>query len=424
MMIKNSQFFLLLLFALAFFANNPGCFSQPTDREYRLSRDAFSQGIRKGVLNDFSEAIEYFDRAISIDSTYSEAFLYRGLAYYELMQYEQSLNDLTRAYWLDARLEDQIHYYLGHVKAALHDFDGAIDHLTKAIQTEPDYAVYFERGRAFYCIWLYDTAIIDFNASLRLNPNMNEAILYRAKTNYYNNKLHEALQDFVAYNKKSQNDTIAHYYIDYIKQIKARQEELAKYPEITDAFDISDITPGTLTPTGTYTGTETISQADADEAENAELHLDGKIETEIIPDFKDTADIDIYEATVNDLLGDSLEIDDHEAVNDLTEMEQEFVHKDITLLDEGFYNVKLERVGPRGMGVQIVTLAQHEHILETVSSYQQEFGYPVYINISGNGSRRLYRIVIGSFTSRDEALVLRSTLRDHGYLDSFIIRYP
>lgn len=401
-----------VIFTLAGIFNAGYCFGQPTGRDYRLSRDAFSDGIRKGVINEFSRAIEYFDLAISLDSTYSEAFLYRGLANYELMRYDKSLKDLTMAYWLDARLEGQIHYYLGHVKAALHDFEGAIDHLTKAIQTDPDYSAYFERGRSFYCILLYDTAIIDFNNSLRLNPNLTEALLYRAKTSFYNNDLNKALQDFVAYCKKTENDSIAHYYIDYIEQLTAREKELAKYPEITDTFDISDTPLDTLAETDTDSLEETTNAFDTEEAERHDLAYDAEPGKETIPDDENSIYIEKTDFKNGDLL------DDEEVT------EQEFLPNDIGTLDEGFYNVSLERVDPRGMGVQILTLAQHEQLLETVRSYQQQFGYPVYINISGNGGRRLYRIVIGSFISRDEALALRTRLRDHGYSDSFIIRYP
>lgn len=435
---KISQFLVLLMFALALVANIPGCFGQPADREYRLSRDAFGEGIRRGVLLEFDEAIEYFDRAISLDSTYSEAFLYRGLAYYELMQYEQSLNDLTKAYWLDARLEDQIHFYLGHVKAALHDFYGAIDHLTKAIQTDPDHAAYFERGKSFYCLLLYDTALIDFNASLRLNPNMFDALFYRAKTYFFKNDLDKALQDFYAYSEKNINDTIAQYYINYIERILTPQQELAELPDDTFVtIDYEDDTDEVAI------NDKAVKTDNDEESGNSYLDSDEEPVADITPSVNDNADKDTIPGTAdNDFPVDSETYDETETydvteADDITEADydtesdddaetkgQEVDQKDITALDEGFYDVNLKPVNPRGMGVQIVTLSQKEHILETIASYEQQFGHPVYINISGFGTRRLFRIVIGSFVSRDEALALRSRLREHGYSDSFIISYP
>ncbi len=97
---------------------------------------------------------------------------------------------------------------------------------------------------------------------------------------------------------------------------------------------------------------------------------------------------------------------------------------DLREFPAGIYDVALNLAQPRGIGVQIASYTRPDQLPGIASGYQKQFGHPVFIEISQENDRRLYKIIVGNFAERDQAVALRSRLRDFGFLDSFLIRYP
>lgn len=111
---------------------------------------------------DARTAINYWGRAISSRQNTANAYNNRGLAYYELRQYQKAISDFNQAIKLDREYA----------------------------------AAYNNRGNSYYELSEYQLALRDFNQSLKLKPNYAKAYLNRGLTFYQMDKNIEACSDF------------------------------------------------------------------------------------------------------------------------------------------------------------------------------------------------------------------------------------
>jgi len=119
----------------------------------KTARDFYSDAYAlcyTGKCSDPQKAIEYLDSAIKMKPDYAEAFHNRGIAYYDLGQYERAIEDYN-----------------------------------ESIRLNPDegYA-YHNRGNTYNKLGQYQRAIEDFNEAIRLRPQLTAAYLGRGM-NYY-----------------------------------------------------------------------------------------------------------------------------------------------------------------------------------------------------------------------------------------------
>ena len=71
--------------------------------------------------------------AINIDPTFYEAYYNRALAYEEQKHYAEAEDDLTHTLALNPMVS-QAYEARGRVRAALHNYDGAIEDLTRYLR--------------------------------------------------------------------------------------------------------------------------------------------------------------------------------------------------------------------------------------------------------------------------------------------------
>ena len=111
---------------------------------------------------DPTEAVDYWNRAISSRQNTAIAYSNRGLAYHELKQYQRAVKDYNAA-----------------------------------IKRDPGYAAaYNNRGNSYYELAKYQLALNDFNKSLKLEPQYAKAHLNRGLVYYQMDKEVQACQDF------------------------------------------------------------------------------------------------------------------------------------------------------------------------------------------------------------------------------------
>ncbi len=331
--------------------------AQVADRNLRLAREAFGEGVRQGVENNFEGAIESFGRALELDPHYGDVYLYRGLAYIELGLYQEAIDDFTGLMRLDNQLSEQAWYFSGLAYAALGDHHSAIHHYSEAIRVNPDHSTLFQRGKAFLAINEYGNALQDFNMALRLNPGFAEGYLYRGMAAYHNGLHEEALADLHIAAITFEGEGTFHYYMGNTLIALGREQEAV--PHLAKGQEPSH--PAPKEP--------------------------------------------LWEQETKAL-------------------EHRLEPIDLNGLPGGLYDISLKETAPGGMGVQIVSFSRPDNLAATAAGYQQQFGHPVFIQISDENGRRLYKLIMGSFSERQQALELRSRLRDHGFPDSFIIALP
>jgi len=117
---------------------------------------------QNGKYKNPAKAIEYWGHAISQKQNTAEAYNNRGLAYYDLKQYEKAIKDYDQA-----------------------------------IQQDRGYVAAFNnRGNSYYELAEYQRALTDFNQSLQLEPNYAKAHFNRGLAYYQLNQSGQACVDF------------------------------------------------------------------------------------------------------------------------------------------------------------------------------------------------------------------------------------
>jgi subtilisin family serine protease len=68
-----------------------------------------------------------------------------------------------------------------------------------------------------------------------------------------------------------------------------------------------------------------------------------------------------------------------------------------------------------GWGVQIGVYSSYDNVLSTVAKLKQQFAQPVYVAVSTQNGRQLYKVVVGAYTNVNEAGIMQSRLGQAGY---------
>ena len=172
---------------------------QLTDKDY------FQKGSSLFQQSNFTAAIVQFDKAITLNPNYTEAYgdrgaskanlgqyegavldyqkaeelglktstLYSnwGYAYYQLKQPDKALTYLEKAIEIDPN-NGSAYRWRGDIKYDKNDNRGAEQDYTTAISSNPNASNYFARGLAYYYLKDYKKAIADMDKAIQLNPNV------------------------------------------------------------------------------------------------------------------------------------------------------------------------------------------------------------------------------------------------------------
>ena len=148
------------------------------------SRNAYNDGlILMGDL-DIEGAISSFTSAITIDSTFSDAYFYRGKCYDDFNQ-ELAISDYKIAYELDTSDLEPL-YCIANIYS---NKTLAIEMYQFIISKEPkESKAHYEKGVICYLIGDIDDAIISFSASISINKEArsfnDRGSCYRKLENY------------------------------------------------------------------------------------------------------------------------------------------------------------------------------------------------------------------------------------------------
>jgi tetratricopeptide (TPR) repeat protein len=173
------------------------------EEEY-TAEDWFIKGYSISVKKDYKKAIEYYTKAIELDSSLGAAYINRGNCFLEFEQYPDALKDTIKG--VELLPEDPIGYNnMGLIKHRTKLNDEALINFKRAIDLNPEYAdAYSNMGMVLSDEGLHDEAITNYNQAIKLNPN---------KSLYYNNR-------GIAYYHLSKPDDIEKAFNDYDTAIK------------------------------------------------------------------------------------------------------------------------------------------------------------------------------------------------------------
>ncbi len=159
----------------------------------------YRQGKKYYDKGAYASAVQYFDKAVLLETDPWEVYYFRGQAKFYLERYKSAIYDFDNticrnpAYW-DA------YYFRGQAKYCLARYDAACDDFDMALLLNPDddfcYRIYYQRGWAKREIGRLADAIADFDTALRMKPVDAEVYRARGLTKLKMERLADAITDF------------------------------------------------------------------------------------------------------------------------------------------------------------------------------------------------------------------------------------
>lgn len=157
-------------------------------------------------LEKYDPAIEHLNQVIAKEKSYSDAYFYRGLAYYKegtsdnYKHHRQllklSLADYNKAIELDPTSEES-YFDRGEVKIALHDYIGAIADFKKSIELEPkDLEAHYMKAMCNYHYGYEEVALKEMKEIVEIDPNYSDAHHFIGLYYYEMDQFEAALAEF------------------------------------------------------------------------------------------------------------------------------------------------------------------------------------------------------------------------------------
>jgi tetratricopeptide (TPR) repeat protein len=139
----------------------------PTEAEITAER-LFVEALKLQKTGDFTKAIELYNQAIEINSTYTKAYYNRGLAFYKSDDLEKAIQDYSTTILQDAQyVKPYVNRGVVFSKQGKHEY--AISDYGKAIQLQQDYAIaYLNRGNSLLALNNIEKALEDYKKFVTL----------------------------------------------------------------------------------------------------------------------------------------------------------------------------------------------------------------------------------------------------------------
>ena len=139
-------------------------------------------------------AIDYYSKAIAIDTNYAYAYFARAQEYYGKSDFSTSLKDLNEAIRIGP--EPQFYLLRAAVFSRLHKTDDAINNDSEAIRLKPSYAdAYVSRANEYVFKGAYDKALEDYDAAIQTKPSIPHVFAMRANAYRLNGDYERAVVD-------------------------------------------------------------------------------------------------------------------------------------------------------------------------------------------------------------------------------------
>jgi len=124
-----------------------------------------------GRISEGDKAISDFSRAIEMNPEFYDAYLMRGMVYYNKLKYDKALPDYNKAIEMNP---GQMEYYLqrGRAYDGKKEYDKAISDYNRVIELKNDNVeAYFRRGKSYFFKGEYRNAISDYSRAFEIYPD-------------------------------------------------------------------------------------------------------------------------------------------------------------------------------------------------------------------------------------------------------------
>lgn len=156
----------------------------------------FLRGIAKYNLGDFRGADSDFTKVIELNPFFADAYHYKGVTKNMLNDYSSAIENYNKAIEY-APNNEKIYVSIGITQNMLKQYENALENLNKAIKINKSLpSAYMVRGITKTALKKYDEAIDDFTEAIKLNPLSAEYYAKRGWAKYENEEYRKAISDF------------------------------------------------------------------------------------------------------------------------------------------------------------------------------------------------------------------------------------
>lgn len=169
------------------------------DAKTYLPQTYYSMGFANLMLGKNQEAVKYFTNTLALDENFKIAYLEKGLAEFDLVQYENVIRDIEM---VSSELESypsyEVAYYtLGISYLKMNQYPEADSIFTRMIAKYPDSGeIYYCRGLAKFNLKNYQVALNDLNKAISMNYKTPESYVLRGSILSNLGKNEESIIDY------------------------------------------------------------------------------------------------------------------------------------------------------------------------------------------------------------------------------------
>ncbi|MDP4263167.1 MAG: tetratricopeptide repeat protein [Bacteroidota bacterium] len=149
----------------------------------------FELGYAYKGLQEYDDALLYFNKAIEGDANYALAYKERGNTWQKKKEYEKAIADYNRYAELSTTIDDDDYYYnKGWCENELNRFSAASESLKKCVELNKNNTSGFtELGYSYYKLNLNNEAIANYRIAMRLANETNYVPILGIADVYYDN---------------------------------------------------------------------------------------------------------------------------------------------------------------------------------------------------------------------------------------------
>jgi len=179
-------------------------------RRTKAALDAIDEGLKyysKGFAENYKKAATYFEKALDIDPTYSQAALYLGRTYNALFEEDKAEQYFRKAIEIDPDYVEAHSSFAGMLMDT-GNTDEAIRQLNTAVQRDPNHAMsWYLLAEAYRLKEAYPQSIEAARKAIQLTPSKAEAHFWLAESLRMSNQYGQAEAEYLQYLKLSDFDS-------------------------------------------------------------------------------------------------------------------------------------------------------------------------------------------------------------------------
>ena len=140
----------------------------------------FGLGHNKADHKEYNKAIDYYNRALTVDSLYLEVYFYRGFARVKTHDTSGALSDFSKLIKLDSGRTSLPFIFRAYLKASLSDNKGALEDCIQALKIDTILTwLYLDMGRCEYNLGDYKRAETYYTYAINCDSTWAEAFSLR-----------------------------------------------------------------------------------------------------------------------------------------------------------------------------------------------------------------------------------------------------